>query len=105
MINLYHLGDPNRKTHHWPFVYLHGWAEEKNALLQDLKHWDDIAADCVSADQPLPTVEGDYPGMLYGMEVTIFLRKRFGWTNLCGRVACPEDKVGYAHASKPEDWR
>jgi hypothetical protein len=92
----------------WHYVYLHGEAEDR-ARKEAAENWwggrSASAPDYVVCNDPPPAEEGDYAATLYGARVVVFVRKPKGRNYLCGRAACPDDAVGFAHASNPDEWR
>jgi hypothetical protein len=102
-LEFYHQADPNGKKERWPFVYLHGQAEDHCGKQAQENGWEWGAPDIFDASEPMPTFPGDYPATLYGMPVIAFVRFRHG--HLAGRVATPADVEGFAHAKESENWR
>ncbi len=106
MTTFYHLSDPNAPKnpyHVWHFVYLDGEAEVVNGQMAHLNGWEWQAPDLFLADQPMPTVEGEYEATLYGQRVVVFIHKRFG-SYLGGRAVFWADTEAYEYASHPERW-
>ncbi len=101
MINFYHGDDP-KGVHVWHWVYAHGDAEDLNQQIQNENDWQS-AADLLSSDTPLPTIPGEYQGMLYGKPIIAVLAKRHNF--LGGRAALADDKDALDHCRRPEDWR
>lgn len=119
MLNLfYHLDDDEflRDKHRFPFVYLHGQAEEKNN-----NTWAVGAGsppDMCVADVPLESVfpkpwnvgdtrkidclVDDIPALCV---LHVFDRTGLGDPSLQGRVALLHDTEALEHSLKPQDWR
>lgn len=89
----------------WPYVYLHGKAEElSGSMVQNLTN---VGADDIFvSDRPMPTVPGEYTAILYGRTVIVVIAYSTGFSKfLKGRAALHDDPVALAHARRPEDWR
>ena len=98
-----HEQDPKAQGwYRWPYVYLHGIAEKRNAERGSIEGWD-TAADIFVANGPMPTEVGEYRANLYGREVVAVLAVRDAFFN--GRVAEIDDPEGLAHAREPDSWR
>lgn len=111
----YHCGDDTipeiEQYHRWPFVYLHGEAEDLNAENTP------EASDLCVATKPITDYVGPLKNLssyvlLHKIECFVYdkpamcvLRKRENEAFLSGRVALLEDEVGLAHIMNPDEWR
>ena len=115
MVNLYYASDEMDKLHHrWPFVYLHGEAEDMN-----LPAWEaggGAAPDICVADVPLdeafkPTTVGETKELectVNGLKAVAVLHNKnngeFG-SYVQGRVSLISDPEALKHAMAVSDWR
>lgn len=106
-VTLFNDYDPDRPADawRWPFVYLHGKAEDLVRVLSYAKEWENSAPDIFVASKPMPPEAGEWSVKLYGIPAVAVIARRDGTSHLCGRVALLDDQEGLAHARRPEDWR
>lgn len=106
-VNLHHLNDPmfGHDIYDWPFVYLHGQAEQHNATYADACGFEWAAPDIFKADRPMPVEPGEYQAKLYGRDVIVVLAERFNGRLLGGRAACADDANALVHVRDVQSWR
>lgn len=106
-MTFHHYSDPAASgLHSWPFVYLHGAAEQHNDRIADDNAWVWQAPDCFLCSEPMPTAPGVYRGSLYGFPVIAVLAFTHWPNQMCGRVVIDDPKRdGYEHAFAISDWR
>lgn len=105
MINLYHTDD-ERGDHYWPFVYLHGKAEDDNyAVFQQ----GGSAPDLFVSDTEMPAVpQGETVELeckINGKPGIVVLGYQWAGAVLGGRAAYADDTNAVEHCRKVEDWR
>ena len=115
MVNLYYASDEMEKLHHrWPFVYLHGEAEDMN--LPVFAANEGAPPDICVADIPLdeafkPTTVGETKELectVNGLKAVAVLHNKdngaFG-SYIQGRVSLVSDPKALEHARDVASWR
>ena len=115
MVNLYYASDEMEKLHHrWPFVYLHGEAEDMNLTVFAAN--EGAPPDICVADVPLdeafkPTTVGETKELectVNGLKAVAVLHNKdngaFG-SYIQGRVSLASDPKALEHARDVASWR
>ena len=87
---------PGAEEYMWPFVYLHGNAENV------LEHDEDLAPDMFYANEPKPKVAGQYICTIGELWAVAVIAPHLGI--LGGRIALVKDPDALKHALTPEKW-
>lgn len=104
---LYHPHDPLKPklVYDWPFVYLHGKAQEELSQSEEAGGWQPHAHDIFLADKSMPALVGELHVLVYGKLAIAVFSKRHLDGCLSGRVALVDDLDGLTHARHVAQWR
>lgn len=101
--SIFHYNDPEG-TESWPFVYLHGQAEDFLGKYAETFGLEWAAPDLISSNASLPNSPGHYLVDLYGHLVLVVL-DYCGRNYLRGRASFVDDNESLKHILHPQEWR